>query len=69
MTLGAAAAAQVRLIAWCKALPAPRGARYRRYGRSIRRGHLVLDWRERFVCSVWSPMTVIFLRPSRLAAK
>jgi hypothetical protein len=51
MTLGAAAAAQVRLIVWCKACqhqvepdPAQMAARYGA-------GTSVLDWRERLVCS------------------
>jgi hypothetical protein len=51
MTLGAAAAAQVRLIVWCKACqhqvepdPAEMAARY---GAATS----VLDWRERLVCS------------------
>jgi hypothetical protein len=51
MTLGAAAAAQVRLIVWCKACqhqvepdPAEMAARY---GADTS----ALDWRERLVCS------------------
>jgi hypothetical protein len=51
MTLGAAAAAQVRLIVWCKACqhqvepdPAEMAARY---GADTS----VLDWHERLVCS------------------
>jgi hypothetical protein len=51
MTLGAAAAAQVRLIVWCKACqhqvepdPAEMAARY---GADTP----VLDWRDRLVCS------------------
>jgi len=51
MTLGAAAAAGVRLIVWCKACrhqvepdPAEMAARY---GDST----TVLDWRDRLVCS------------------
>jgi hypothetical protein len=51
MTLGVAAAAQVRLIVWCKACqhqvepdPAEMAARY---GADTS----VLDWRERLVCS------------------
>jgi hypothetical protein len=51
MTLGGAAAAQVRLIVWCKACqhqvepdPAEMAAWY---GADTR----VLDWRERLVCS------------------
>jgi hypothetical protein len=51
MTLGAAAAAQVRLIVWCKQCqyqvepdPAEMAARY---GADTS----VLDWRERLVCS------------------
>jgi hypothetical protein len=51
MTLAAAAAAQVRLIVWCKACqhqvepdPAEMAARY---GADAS----VLDWRERLVCS------------------
>jgi Zn finger protein HypA/HybF involved in hydrogenase expression len=51
MTLGSAAAAQVRLIVWCKACqhqvepdPAEMAARY---GAETS----VLDWRERLVCS------------------
>ena len=51
MTLGAAAAANVRLIVWCKACqhqvepdPAEVAARY---GADTS----VLDWRERLVCS------------------
>jgi len=49
MTLGAAAAAQVRLIVWCKACqvqpdPAEMAARYSA-------DTSVLDWRERLVCS------------------
>jgi Zn finger protein HypA/HybF involved in hydrogenase expression len=51
MTLGAAAAAQVRLIVWCKDCqhqvepdPAEMAARY---GTETP----VLDWRERLVCS------------------
>jgi len=51
MTLGTAAAAQVRLIVWCKACqhqvepdPAEMAARY---GADTS----VLDWRERLVCS------------------
>ena len=51
MTLGAAAAAQVRLIVWCKSCrhrvepdPAEMAARY---GADT----TVLDWREKLVCS------------------
>jgi hypothetical protein len=51
MTLGAAAAAKVRLIVWCKDCqhqvepdPAEMAARYGA-------GTSVLDWRERLVCS------------------
>jgi len=51
MTLGAAAAAQVRLIVWCKTCqhqvepdPAKMAAQY---GADTS----VLDWRERLVCS------------------
>ena len=51
MTLGAAAAAQVRLIVWCKGCghqvepdPAEMAARY---GAETP----VLDWREKLVCS------------------
>jgi hypothetical protein len=51
MTLGGAAAAQVRLIVWCKSCqyqvepdPAEMAARY---GADTS----VLDWRERLVCS------------------
>jgi hypothetical protein len=51
MTLGVAAAAQVRLTVWCKACqhqvepdPAEMAARY---GADTS----VLDWRERLVCS------------------
>jgi hypothetical protein len=51
MTLGVAAAAQVRLIVWCKACqhqvepdPTEMAARYRA-------DTSVLDWRERLVCS------------------
>jgi hypothetical protein len=51
MTLGAAGAAQVRLIVWCKSCqhqvepdPAEMAARY---GADTS----VLDWRERLVCS------------------
>jgi hypothetical protein len=51
MTLGAAAAAQVRLIVWCKKCrhqveldPAEMATRY---GAETS----VLDWRERLVCS------------------
>jgi hypothetical protein len=51
MTLGNAAAAQVRLIVWCKACqhqvePAP-VEMAARYGADTS----VLDWRERLVCS------------------
>jgi hypothetical protein len=51
MTLGAAAAAQVRLIVWCKECqhqvePDP-GEMAARYGA----GTSVLDWRARLVCS------------------
>ena len=51
MTLGAAAAAQVRLIVWCKACqhkvePDPAGMA-ERYGADTS----ILDWRERLVCS------------------
>jgi hypothetical protein len=51
MTLGAAAAAQVRLIVWCKACqhqvePDP-GEMAARYGAEMP----VLDWREKLVCS------------------
>ena len=51
MTLGAAAAAQVRLIVWCKECrhqiePDP-AEMATRYGAATR----VLDWRERLVCS------------------
>ena len=51
MTLGAAAAAGVRLIVWCKACqhqvePDP-SAMAARYGAETP----VLDWRERLVCS------------------
>jgi hypothetical protein len=51
MTLGGAAAAQVRLIVWCKACqhqvepdPVEIAARYGA-------GMSVLDWREKLVCS------------------
>jgi len=51
MTLGSAAAAQVRLIVWCKACqhqvepdPAEMAARY---GAETS----VLDWRDRLICS------------------
>ena len=51
MTLGAAAAAGVRLIVWCKACqhqvepdPAEMATRYGA-------GTSVLDWREKLVCS------------------
>jgi hypothetical protein len=51
MTLGGAAAAQVRLIVWCKACqhqaepdPAEMAARY-----GVETS--VLDWREKLVCS------------------
>jgi hypothetical protein len=51
MTLGAGAAAQVRLIVWCKACqhqvepnPAEMAARYGA-------GTSVPDWRDRLVCS------------------
>ena len=50
MTLGNAAAAQVRLIVWCKAAsirPSPTRQLAARYGT----GTSVLDWRERLVCS------------------
>jgi hypothetical protein len=51
MTLGAAAAAQVRLIVWCKSCqhqvePDP-AEMATRYGADTS----VLDWRERLVCS------------------
>jgi hypothetical protein len=51
MTLGNAAAAQVRLIVWCKDCghqvePDP-AEQAQRYGA----GTAVLDWRERLVCS------------------
>jgi hypothetical protein len=51
MTLSDAAAAQVRLIVWCKACqhqvePDP-AAMAARYGADTR----VLDWRKRLVCS------------------
>jgi hypothetical protein len=51
MTLGGAAAAQVRLIVWCKACrhqtePDPT-EQAQRYGA----GMPVLDWKERLVCS------------------
>jgi hypothetical protein len=51
MTLGAAAAAQVRLIVWCKECqyqvePDP-AEMATRYGAETS----VLDWRERLVCS------------------
>jgi len=51
MTLGVAAAAQVRLIVWCKECqhqvePDPAGMAAR-YGADTS----VLDWRERLVCS------------------
>jgi hypothetical protein len=51
MTLGAAAAAHVRLIVWCKACghqvePDP-AEMATRYGAETS----VLDWRERLVCS------------------
>ena len=51
MTLGAAAAAQVRLIVWCKACqhqvePDP-AEMAERYGADTS----ILDWRERLVCS------------------
>jgi hypothetical protein len=51
MTLGAAAAAQVRVIVWCKACqhqaePDP-AEMAQRYGADTS----VLDWRERLVCS------------------
>jgi hypothetical protein len=51
MTLGNAAAAQVRLIVWCKACqhqvePDP-AAVAARYGAETS----VLDWREKLVCS------------------
>ena len=51
MTLGTAAAAQVRLIVWCKACQhqvEPDSAEMAaRYGADTS----VLDWRERLVCS------------------
>jgi hypothetical protein len=51
MTLGAAAAAQVRLIVWCKACHhqvEPNSAEMAaRYGADTS----VFDWRERLVCS------------------
>ena len=51
MTLGSAAAAQVRLIVWCKACghqvePDP-AETATRYGADT----AVLDWREKLVCS------------------
>ena len=51
MTLGAAAAAGVRLIVWCKACghqvePDPAQA-VQRYGADT----VLLDWRDRLVCS------------------
>jgi hypothetical protein len=51
MTLGVAAAAQVRLIVWCKACvrqvePDP-GEMAARYGAEMS----VLEWRKRLVCS------------------
>jgi hypothetical protein len=51
MTLGGAAAAEVRLIVWCKACqhqvePDP-AEMAQRYGADTS----VLDWRERLVCS------------------
>ena len=60
MTLGTAAAAQVRLIVWCKACqhqvepnPAEMAARY---GTDI----LVLGWGERLVCSEFGCREVDF---------
>jgi len=51
MTLGAAAAAQVRLIVWCKAcehqVESDAAEMATRYGADTS----VLDWRERLVCS------------------
>jgi hypothetical protein len=51
MTLGAAAAAQVRLIAWCKAcqhqVEADPAEMAQRYGADTP----VLDWRDMLVCS------------------
>jgi hypothetical protein len=51
MTLGVAAAAQVRLIVWCKACvrqvePDP-GEMAARYGAETS----ILEWRQRLVCS------------------
>jgi hypothetical protein len=61
MTLGAAAAAQVRLIVWCRACqhqvepdPAEMAARY---GADTS----VLDWRERLVCSKCGGWQVDFI--------
>ena len=68
MTLGAAAAAQVRLIVWCKACrrqvepdPAEMAARY---GANTS----VLDWRERLVCSGCGSREVDFRRDRDVAA-
>jgi hypothetical protein len=48
VALGAAAAAQVRLIVWCKACQVqPDPAEMAGYGADTS----VLDWRERLVCS------------------
>ena len=61
MTLGAAAAAQVRLIVWCKACQhqvEPDAAEMAtRYGADTS----VLDWRDRRVCSKWGGLEVDFV--------
>ena len=61
MTLGTAAAAQVRLIVWCKGCgyqgePEPAELSLR-YGSNT----TVLDWRERLVCSKYGGREVDFV--------
>ena len=61
MTLRAAAAAQVRLIVWCKACqhhvePDP-AEMAPRYGADTS----ILDWRERLVCSECSSREIDFV--------
>ena len=51
MTLGAAAAAQVRLIVWCKACEYQVEPDPAEMATSYCADTSVLDWRERLVCS------------------
>jgi hypothetical protein len=51
MTLGAAAAAQVTLIAWCKACQHQVELEAAEMAQRYRADTSVQDWRERLVCS------------------